>query len=57
VALTADHQALDALRKRVRTAFDASSRCDEAGFTRRFEATLTDMFQRWREERRTEAAA
>jgi predicted O-linked N-acetylglucosamine transferase (SPINDLY family) len=57
VALTADHQALDGLRSRVRAAFDSSSRRDEVGFTCLFEATLADMFQRWRDGRRSEAAA
>ena len=38
VALTEDHAALDALRQRVRPAFEASAHRDEAGFTRRLEA-------------------
>lgn len=57
VALTADPLALDALRRRVRAAFDASGRRDEAGFTGRLEATLAEMFNRWREGRTADAAA
>ena len=46
-ALTADVEALDALRQRVRSTFDASGRRDEAGFTRRFEGHLSRMFDLW----------
>ncbi len=56
VALTSDHQALDALRRRVRAAFDASPRRDEEGFTRRLEGEFVKMFQRWREGRQADAA-
>ncbi|MDB5425663.1 MAG: putative O-linked N-acetylglucosamine transferase, family [Phenylobacterium sp.] len=45
--LTADVAALDALRARVRPAFDASPYRDEVGFTRRLEADYRRMFQRW----------
>ena len=56
VELTRDVRALDALRTRVRETFDASDRRDEAGFTRRFERQLTDMFNLWRERRSAVAA-
>ena len=46
-ALTADHVALDALRARVRPAFEASAYRDEAGFTRRLEGVYRQMFDRW----------
>jgi predicted O-linked N-acetylglucosamine transferase (SPINDLY family) len=49
VALAREPPALDALRVRVRAAFDASGRVDEAGFTRRLEAAFRDMFSRWHE--------
>jgi predicted O-linked N-acetylglucosamine transferase (SPINDLY family) len=45
--LTADVEALDALRARIRPAFDNSPYRDEAGFTRRLEADYRCMFQRW----------
>lgn len=45
--LTADVQALDALRARVRPGFDNSAYRDEVGFTRRLEADYRRMFQRW----------
>lgn len=48
VALTEDHQALDALRAKVRPGFDASPYRDEVGFTRNLEATFRQMFDRWR---------
>ena len=51
VELAADVEALDALRSRVRTAFDASPRCDEVGFTRRLEGEFRKMFELWRERR------
>jgi predicted O-linked N-acetylglucosamine transferase (SPINDLY family) len=47
VALAHDIPALDALRAKVRQAFDASERRDEAGFTRRLEAAFRDMFSLW----------
>jgi predicted O-linked N-acetylglucosamine transferase (SPINDLY family) len=56
VDLTRDPEALDALRRRVRETFDGSGRRDEAGFTRRFEGQLAQMFNLWRE-RRSAAAA
>jgi len=45
--LTADHQALDALRGRVRPGFDASPYRDEVGFTRGLEGVFRQMFARW----------
>jgi predicted O-linked N-acetylglucosamine transferase (SPINDLY family) len=56
VALANDTPRLDALRKRVRDAFDASGRRDEAGFTTTLEAAFFDMFERWRAQRITQAA-
>jgi predicted O-linked N-acetylglucosamine transferase (SPINDLY family) len=56
LALTADVASLSALRVRVRNAFDASSRRDEAGFTRLFERNLTQMFEAWLAERARDAA-
>lgn len=47
LALTADFGALDALRLRIRPAFDNSPYRDEVGFTRRLEADYRRMFQRW----------
>jgi predicted O-linked N-acetylglucosamine transferase (SPINDLY family) len=47
LALTADLAALDALRARVRPAFDNSPYRDEVGFTRRLEADYRRMFQIW----------
>jgi protein O-GlcNAc transferase len=47
--LTADYQALDALRARIRPAFDASPYRDEVGFTRKLEGVFRQMFQRWLE--------
>jgi predicted O-linked N-acetylglucosamine transferase (SPINDLY family) len=49
LALTADHQALDALRARIRPAFDASPYRDEVGFTRHLEDAFRQMFGRWLE--------
>lgn len=45
--LASDVEALDALRARIRPAFDSSPYRDEAGFTRRLEADYRRMFQRW----------
>jgi len=45
--LTADFQALDQLRSRIRPAFEASSYRDEAGFTRIVEDAFRQMFARW----------
>lgn len=47
VALAGDPVHLNALRVRVRAAFDASERRDEPGFTRRLEDAFIQMFQRW----------
>ena len=47
LALTADVTALDALRARIRPAFDNSPYRDEVGFTRRLEADYHRMFQLW----------
>jgi protein O-GlcNAc transferase len=49
LALTADVAALDALRTKVRPAFDASPYRDEAGFTRNLEGVYRQMFARWLE--------
>jgi hypothetical protein len=48
IGLASDVEALDALRARVRTAFDRSGHRDEEGFTRRLEAAFMEMFDRWR---------
>lgn len=45
--LTADIEALDRLRARIRPAFDASSYRDEAGFARIWEGALRQMYARW----------
>ncbi|MGA0601686.1 tetratricopeptide repeat protein [Caulobacter sp. KR2-114] len=45
--LTADFEALDRLRARIRPAFEASSYRDEAGFTRKVEDAFRQMFARW----------
>jgi protein O-GlcNAc transferase len=45
--LTADFEALDQLRSRIRPAFEASSYRDEAGFTRIVENAYRQMFARW----------
>ncbi len=57
VRLASDLPALDALRRRVREAFDASGRRDEAGFTRRLEDAYREMFVRWRAGRSQRSAA
>lgn len=44
--LTADVQALDRLRQRVRPAFEASAYRDEVGFTRRLEGAFREMYAR-----------
>ena len=54
--LTRDAVALDALRRKVRERFDASGRRDEAGFARRFEGQLAQMFNLWRERLASAAA-
>ena len=51
VELASDIPALDALRARVRSAFDASARCDDLGFTRMIEGEFRKMFALWRERR------
>jgi protein O-GlcNAc transferase len=51
VELASDVEALDALRARVRQAFDASPRGDEVGFTRMIEGEFRKMFDLWRERR------
>ena len=48
LALAGDVEQLDALRQRVRPAFDNGPICDEAGFTRRVEAAFGEMFDLWR---------
>jgi len=45
--LTADFEALDRLRSRIRPAFEASAYRDEAGFTRIVEDAFRQMFTRW----------
>jgi predicted O-linked N-acetylglucosamine transferase (SPINDLY family) len=45
--LTADVEALNALRAKTRAAFDASGYRDEVGFTRRLEDIFRQMFARW----------
>ncbi|WP_165187190.1 tetratricopeptide repeat protein [Caulobacter soli] len=45
--LTADFEALDRLRSRIRPAFETSSYRDEAGFTRIVEDAFRQMFARW----------
>ena len=47
VALARDFPALDALRAKVRQAFDTSERRDEAGFTGRLESAFRHMFSLW----------
>ncbi|MGZ6038926.1 MAG: O-linked N-acetylglucosamine transferase, SPINDLY family protein [Phenylobacterium sp.] len=51
VELAGDVHALDALRRRVRAAFDASPRGDDLGFTRMIEGEFRKMFELWRERR------
>ncbi|MBS0362491.1 MAG: hypothetical protein JSR98_14025 [Proteobacteria bacterium] len=46
-ALTADFEALDALRARVRPGYEASAYRDEAGFTRKLESVYREMFANW----------
>lgn len=48
--LTEDLDRLDALRARIRPAFDAGRFCDEAGFTRRVEQAFGAMFARWEDQ-------
>jgi predicted O-linked N-acetylglucosamine transferase (SPINDLY family) len=55
VALANDPHGLDALRSRVRPGFDDGPCCDEAGFTRRVEATFAEMFDLWRARKDGEA--
>jgi tetratricopeptide (TPR) repeat protein len=45
--LTEDLGRLDALRARVRPAFEGGRFCDEVGFTRRVEQAFSEMFARW----------
>jgi hypothetical protein len=45
--LTEDVRRLDALRARVRPAFEAGRFCDEVAFTRRVEKAFGEMFARW----------
>lgn len=45
--LTADFQALNRLRAKVRAGLDASAYCDEVGFTRHLEDAYRQMFDRW----------
>lgn len=45
--LTEDLHRLDALRARVRPAFEAGRFCDEVAFTRRVERAFGEMFTRW----------
>lgn len=45
--LTDDLERLDALRARIRPAFEAGRFCDEVGFTRRVEQAFGAMFARW----------
>lgn len=47
VELTADVEALDALRRQVRERFDQSEMRNEAGFGRRIEEAFTQMFNLW----------
>jgi len=47
--LTADFEALNALRARVRPGFEASPYRDEVGFTRKLEAVFRQMFAGWLE--------
>jgi predicted O-linked N-acetylglucosamine transferase (SPINDLY family) len=49
IELTANFEALDRLRSRVRPAFDSSSYRDEAGFTRILENAFRQMYARWLE--------
>jgi predicted O-linked N-acetylglucosamine transferase (SPINDLY family) len=56
VALASDPGALDALRQRVRPAFENGPMCDEAGFTRKLEATFRRVFEDWRAGERAAAS-
>jgi predicted O-linked N-acetylglucosamine transferase (SPINDLY family) len=47
LALTANVEALNALRTKTRAGFDASPYRDEAGFTRNLEGVFRQMFARW----------
>ena len=47
LALTADFEALNALRAKTRAGFEASPYRDEVGFTRRLEEVFRQMFARW----------
>jgi predicted O-linked N-acetylglucosamine transferase (SPINDLY family) len=47
LALTADFEALNALRAKTRAGFDASPYRDEVGFTRHLEGVFRQMFARW----------
>ena len=46
-ALTADFDALNALRAKTRAGYDASPYRDEAGFTRKLEGVYREMFAKW----------
>jgi predicted O-linked N-acetylglucosamine transferase (SPINDLY family) len=46
-SVTADVESLDALRRRVRAAFDESPVRDEIGFTRGLEGAYRQMFEAW----------
>jgi predicted O-linked N-acetylglucosamine transferase (SPINDLY family) len=48
VELTADLDALNALRARVRPGFESGGCCDGIGFTRRVEVAFGEMFDVWR---------
>jgi protein O-GlcNAc transferase len=47
LSLTADFEALNALRAKTRAGFDASPYRDEVGFTRHLEDVFRQMFARW----------
>ncbi|WP_374573316.1 hypothetical protein [Phenylobacterium sp.] len=47
LAVTADAEALNALRSTMQERFDRSAIRDEAGFTRRLEDAFGQMYQRW----------
>ncbi len=48
LAVTGDIEALDRLRSRTRLGLERGPHGDEAGFTRRLEATFVELFERWR---------
>jgi predicted O-linked N-acetylglucosamine transferase (SPINDLY family) len=50
--LTADPEALDALRRKTRAGFEASPYRDEVGFTRNLEDVFRQMYGRWLENSR-----